>query len=209
MRLLGIARHGQATHNVWNANNPVEQQVYVGTTDNPLTDTGYHEAWQTGQNFDQYDAEWQSAASSDLIRSIESMRTALEAMHLKDVIPTWHSSHLRERYYGRVQGMTPDMAVDRYPELTGRDLRKNWSIRPPGGESLNDAASRITAYVDEMPQENALLFSHRSAIAGLLRNLLRLSDSHANELDIRTNRPIVLAQAGETQWEIVGGLDLE
>lgn len=128
---LCIVRHGETD---WNAEKRIQ-----GQTDIPLNAAGRAQAAAAaaglaGRRFD-------AIYSSDLARTWQTAQPIAAALGLHlNAAPG-----LRERHYGRMQGLTVEEARQRYPALhavyVGRDPHHDLD----GGESLTGFAGRIAA----------------------------------------------------------------
>jgi len=129
---LILARHGQTDHNL--------HQRYQGQSDVPMNDTGRAQVRAAARHL----AGVQAAAiyTSDLTRCRETANIIGAALGLEPVIVP----ALRERSFGRLEGLTHEEAAARFPEswaqrLRARDDSEGWI--PPAGESLADMWGRV------------------------------------------------------------------
>jgi broad specificity phosphatase PhoE len=80
---------------------------------------------------------------------------------------------LREVDFGSWEGMTLQWAQRHAPELLAARRRDPVRFRPPGGESIEDAAIRLRPFAEELRErERTLVIGHRLSL-GILERLLR------------------------------------
>ena len=146
-----LVRHGQTE---WNR---VER--FRGRADVPLNDTGMQQAEATGRRVA---AEWQPVAiySSPLSRAIKTAEaiaraTGLAAEAYADMV---------DIDYGDWQGLTPDEARTRWPEMVEAWYHTPHLARIPGGETLDGLRARAMKTVDELvaryPGQTIVLVGH-------------------------------------------------
>ncbi len=137
MTRIILVRHGQTE---WNR---VER--FRGRADVPLNEAGIAQAEATGKRVA---AEWQPAAvySSPLSRA---MRTA-EAIATHFGLPVLVHPGLTDIDYGKWQGLTPDEARERWPEVVDAWYHTPHQARIPAGETLADLRERAMATVKEL-----------------------------------------------------------
>ncbi len=87
--------------------------------------------------------------SSDLRRAIQ---TADAISGARTRLPD--ARELREFHFGEWDGLRFDEAAARDPDLSRRYWEDPGDTAPPGGESWNDAAARVAAFVDRMNRDH-------------------------------------------------------
>jgi len=151
MTRIILVRHGQTE---WNR---VER--FRGRADVPLNDVGLAQAEATGRRVA---AEWQPAViyTSPLSRSVKTAEAI--AKHLGLAVQV-HPS-LTDIDYGQWQGVTPDEARERWPEMVDAWYNAPHTARIPGGETLNDLRARAMRTVRELaarhPAQTIVLVGH-------------------------------------------------
>jgi len=137
-----LVRHGQTE---WNR---VER--FRGRADVPLNETGLAQAEATGKRVA---SEWQPTAvySSPLSRAVKTAEAIAQYFDL----PVQIHDGLADIDYGQWQGLTPDEAKERWP-----DIHYAWYNTPeiaciPGGETLADLRARGMAAVKELTARHA------------------------------------------------------
>jgi len=137
MTLIVLVRHGQTE---WNR---VER--FRGQADVPLEETGLAQAEATAQRIV---AEWRPVAvySSPLSRAVKTAEAIARQFGLSVQI---HRG-LTDINYGQWQGLTPDEARERWPELVDAWYRTPETAQIPGGETLNNLRVRTMEAVREL-----------------------------------------------------------
>ena len=125
MRNVYLIRHGQPDF-------PGGKGMCIGTTDLPLSETGFQQAQQTARRLPPVTAVF----SSPLTRAVQTAQTI--------GLPVTVIDDLREMYAGEWDGLTFDEIRQRYPELYA--ARAVDSTLPlPGGENHDVALARFSA----------------------------------------------------------------
>ncbi len=137
-----LVRHGQTE---WNR---VER--FRGRADIPLNDVGLAQAIATGRRVA---AEWAPTAvySSPLSRSVATAEAIAAPLGLTVVT----LDGLADIHYGDWQGLTPEEAAARWPDLVRAWYTAPATVRIPGGESLADLRERAMAAVHELAARHA------------------------------------------------------
>lgn len=126
-RKIVLWRHGQTTWNV--------ERRFQGATDIPLDDTGREQAVRA--------ARLLAALNPAVIIASPLQRAADTARTLGDVagLPVTFDPDLSERGGGEWEGLTGDEIRTRYPSQ-----HAIW--QPPGGETTEQVAKRVTAAIE-------------------------------------------------------------
>jgi broad specificity phosphatase PhoE len=162
-----LVRHGQTE---WNR---VER--FRGRADVPLNAAGLAQATAVGRRIA---AEWQPAAvyASPLGRA---MATA-EAIATHFNLPVAPLDGLADIHYGAWQGLTPDEARSRWPDLVEAWYSAPQTVQIPGGESLADLRGRAMTAIHELtachPGQTVALVSHTVVNRVILLAILGLGD---------------------------------
>jgi probable phosphoglycerate mutase len=137
MTRIILVRHGQTE---WNR---IER--FRGHADIPLNETGLTQAEVTGRRIA---AEWRPMAvySSPLLRA---GKTA-EAIAWHFDLPVQIHKGLTDIDYGQWQGLTPDEARERWPEVIDAWYSAPHTVHIPGGETLDDLRARGLKTVNEL-----------------------------------------------------------
>src|SRR5512136_1999376 len=151
MTCIVLVRHGQTE---WNR---VER--FRGRADVPLNETGLAQAEATGRRVA---AEWQPAAvyTSPLSRAVKTA----EAIAKHFVLPVKVHPGLADIDYGAWQGLTPDEARARWPDIVEAWYTAPHTAHIPGGETLDGLRARAMATVGDLaaqhPEQTIVLVGH-------------------------------------------------
>ncbi len=162
-----LVRHGQTE---WNR---VER--FRGRADVPLNDVGLAQAAAAGRRVA---AEWQPRAvyTSPLSRAVATAE-AIAAHFDLPVIPL---DGLADIDYGDWQGLTPEEARVRWPDLVHAWYAAPATVQIPGGESLADLRERamvaLRALASAHADETIVLVSHTVVNRVILLAILGLSN---------------------------------
>jgi probable phosphoglycerate mutase len=162
---LVVIRHGETA---WN----VEQRIQ-GQLDVPLND---HGRWQAARLAAALAGEGLDAVySSDLQRAAATAAAVAEAAGLAVVA----DPGLRERAFGRFEGVTFREIAERWPEDAARWRGREPGFAPGGGESLIDFYARCVAAVERIAArhggQTVAVVAHGGVLDCLYRAATRLS----------------------------------
>lgn len=127
---LYLARHGETDLNV--------DERFQGVSDLPLNAVGLAQAAQLAQSLP---AGIECIATSPQLRA----RQTAEAVASSRRLPLQTFAEFRERDFGCFEGLNPDEAAQRYPDLWARNLAWQWAEAPPGAESAEEVVRRVAA----------------------------------------------------------------
>lgn len=189
---LCLVRHGETD---WNAQKRIQGQIDI-----PLNAAGCAQARATaagvaGRRFD-------AVYSSDLGRALETAQPIAAALGL----PLRQAAGLRERHYGRMQGLTGAEARERFPGLHAVYAARDPHHDLEGGETLAEFASRVAASLQALvaahPGGSVLAVSH----GGVLDVAYRLATGR----DLVSPRDFAMPNASlnwieyrEQRWHLV------
>jgi broad specificity phosphatase PhoE len=128
---LYLIRHGETD---WNRRN-----LYQGTTDVPLNDAGREQAEALAERL--RGVAFDAAYTSPLRRAADTARAVLRGTG----VPLMKVRELMELSYGLWQGRSQEASGE--PELELRWRQAPWTVRFPGGESLEDVRMRGAAAI--------------------------------------------------------------
>lgn len=112
-------------------------------------------------------------------------------------IPVFLSQALDERYYGTLQGFNKAQTSDKFGKDIVQQWRRSFSVRPPGGESLEDTAARTVPYFETRilthlrQGDNVLVSAHGNSLRSIVMVLDQLSHEDVCSLEMVTGVPIV------------------
>jgi broad specificity phosphatase PhoE len=172
-----LVRHGQTE---WNR---VER--FRGRADIPLNETGQAQATALACHLAGIRCSWAIAAvySSPLQRTRETGKAIARQLGL-EVKPL---EGLLDIDYGALQGLTPEEAEQRYPDIYRRWLREPHLVHFPQGESLAQLRERVLESVRGLAEshqgETVALVGHKITNKVLLCAVLGLDNSHIWQIE--------------------------
>ncbi|UBF24209.1 2,3-bisphosphoglycerate-dependent phosphoglycerate mutase [Kovacikia minuta CCNUW1] len=232
MSKLILIRHGQSA---WNAANK-----FTGWVDVPLSKLGVEEAEKAAQKLKSYPID--VCFTSMLIRAIQTALICLgeldsvlvqgkcPVIHHDADDPNWHGwdqhtgepdeeipvftcSALDERFYGDLQGLNKAKTAEKYGDEQVKLWRRSYSVRPPGGESLEDTAARTVPYFQSRIMthakagENVLVSAHGNSLRSIILHLETISKEEIPQLELATGVPIIYeinSEGGIVGKEVIG-----
>lgn len=157
-----IARHGTTD---WNA-----AGILQGWTDVPLNDGGRRKAREMAESF--ADAGFVAVWSSPLVRAMETAEIIAAALGLPP--PRCHEG-LRERHFGKAQGVPKARLGETDPLLLQGILRRDPATAFEGGESMDEVADRVLGAVTAIGAmhrgERVLVIIHGWAMDAVVRHV--------------------------------------
>jgi 2,3-bisphosphoglycerate-dependent phosphoglycerate mutase len=215
MAQLILVRHGQS---LWNALNK-----FTGWVDVPLSERGRAEATIASCRLSGYRVN--VCFTSKLIRAIETATICLTENHdicggkipiIKheqpdpdwrgwdnydgnpaEELPIFTNAALDERFYGDLQGLNKADTAAKYGNEQVQKWRRSYSVRPPGGESLEDTQQRVVAYFNSrilphlLAGDNVLIAAHGNSLRSIIMLLDNLSPDEVTALELATGVLIV------------------
>lgn len=189
---LVLLRHGQSQ---WNLENR-----FTGWIDVPLSAKGREEAMAAARELSGYRLD--RAFTSRLVRATDTLRIVLAAIG-QGQIPIEENQALNERMYGDLQGLNKEETVKQYGAQQVEVWRRSYDVRPPGGESLQDTATRVLPYYQERIQpalekgDTVLIVAHGNSLRALVMHLEHLSSQQIVDLSIPTGALLVYGVDGK------------
>ena len=186
MPYLILARHGESTYN--------RENRFTGWLDVPLTDVGRREALGIATKINGLQID--TAYSSALQRTVESLNIVLEELHLLH-IPVINAPQLNERKYGDLQGLNKKETADRFGVGLVLSWRRSYTSMPPHGESLQQAGYRILKFFhamilhDVLAGLNTLVIAHGNTLRVIVKELDHVTDEEIVDVNIATGEVIV------------------
>lgn len=135
---LILVRHGQTDYNL--------QSRYQGQEDVPMNDTGRAQVEAAARHLAGVRAE--AIYSSDLVRCRDTARIIGGVLGLEPVPAP--APELRERDFGRLEGLTREEAASRFPDSWEQWQHHRATWVPPGGESLGVMWGRVLAFTESL-----------------------------------------------------------
>lgn len=165
---LVVIRHGETA---WNRDSRIQ-----GHTDIPLNERGYWQARRTGQALREEGVV--AVHSSDLLRASHTADAIAQACG----VPLALHADLRERHFGRFEGLTHDEIVSQWPDEGRRWRERDPAYGPQGGETLQAFYERclqaLTRLARQHPGETVALVAHGGVLDCFYRAATRV------ELDV-------------------------
>lgn len=134
--VLYLIRHGETEGS--------DERRYKGQIDVPLSREGERQLELTGEAL--ADIAFTAVYSSELARAVRSAELLLQS---RDMSPEPLTA-LKERHFGRWEGLTFDECRKRFPREFDAWVRNPLEASPVGGESTMDVSRRITPILDEL-----------------------------------------------------------
>ncbi len=188
MATLVLVRHGES---LWNKENR-----FTGWIDIDLSEKGIEEAHEAAEKIKNKKIKFGKAYTSVLVRATRTLDIVLEDLGQKN-IPVMKDAALNERMYGDLQGMDKDEMRKKYGAKQVQAWRRSYSVKPPGGESLEDTCKRTLPYYKEkiMPDllagKNVLVSAHGNSLRSIVKYIENVSDEEIPEVEIPTGEPRV------------------
>lgn len=162
---LILVRHAESEGNVGG--------VIQGWTDLPLTAAGVEQAAQVARRF--AGASVAAIYTSPLARARDTARPIAAALGLALV----EEPNLRERHYGRAQGLTWAEAAVRWP-LGEAAHHRDWAMAVPDVEALaalrRRAVSVVSDLLDRHRDDTAIVVSHGGTLVQIIADLFGLPE---------------------------------
>jgi 2,3-bisphosphoglycerate-dependent phosphoglycerate mutase len=117
--------------------------------------------------------------------------------HPEEELPIFVSVALDERYYGDLQGLNKAETVAKFGEAQVKLWRRSFSVRPPGGESLQDTLNRTLPFfrdriLTHLKQgDNVLVAAHGNSLRSIIMDLDHISEEDIPTLELATGVPII------------------
>lgn len=192
MGILVLIRHGQSQ---WNLENR-----FTGWADVPLTERGRRDAALSAKALAafRFDYAW----TSRLMRASDTLSIILKTLK-QEGIPVEHDSALNERHYGDLQGLNKAQTAAKYGQEQVKIWRRNYSVRPPNGESIEDVGYRVLPLLRWviLPKVAAghtvLVSASGNSMRPILRMLDHLDDTTAATMEIGLCTPYIYWFEGE------------
>lgn len=198
MPLLALVRHGQSSYNLENR--------FTGELNVPLTVRGREEAIAAGKKLKTIPLS--HGFTSLLQRAIDTMLLILQETGHTD-LPVTQDRALNERNYGQLQGLNKAEVARQYGEAQVGIWRRSFSVRPPGGESLEDTAARVIPYYQRaiepllLEGRNILVVAHGNSLRALMMQLEGIGPDEIAQVYLPTGTPRLYSLDGRLRLEKV------
>lgn len=171
MTLWMLVRHGETE---WN-----KQHRIQGHADAPLNTTGIEQARRLASRL--ADVRIDAVYSSDVSRTRKTAEIVVEGRGIE----VREFFELRERNYGRWEGVTHEEWQATDPESFAHWKRSPDTYTPPGGESLDEVLARTSRAAERIKEQHLnddsiVVVGHGAALLVLVVHLLDLPLSYRN-----------------------------
>lgn len=179
MPKLFLQRHLKSQ---WNLENK-----FTGWTDVPLSKEGIESAKEAALKIG--DLKIDKVYTSPLFRNRETVSLLLKILG-KENLPITADKALDERNYGELQGLNKDEVRKQYGDEQVRLWRRSYTVRPPGGESLEDTFNRAVPffkkYIEQDLKEgkNVLIVSSGNALRSIVKYVENIADEKIIEFEL-------------------------
>ncbi|HSO81430.1 histidine phosphatase family protein [Thiocapsa sp.] len=184
-----VTRHGETDWNIMG--------VLQGWIDVPLNDNGRKQAFEMAESFK--DSGFSCVWTSPLSRASETARIVAEVLGLPAPIC---SEGLKERNFGRVQGMTKQDLSVLHPGLHADIVRRDPACHFEEGESPDEFADRVVAALHEIarwhPGERVLAMTHGWVMDVMTRHVKRLPRTLVLDMKRKNGESLWLAVTAES-----------
>ena len=181
---LILVRHGRTA---WN-----QRARFQGQTDVTLDAVGREQSHRVAERL-----AADVLYSSDLQRARASAEIIAQPLGL----PVRACPALRERCYGRWEGLTPEEVEERFPDSWAEWRAQPDTHRPQGGEQMSEMTARVAASLEALLARHAgsrvLVVSHGGPIKSALMHFLGLPVSHRRSFEVHNASFSVLCVGGE------------
>lgn len=162
--MIYLLRHGET---LWNVAGRLQ-----GQSDSPLTWRGIEQARVLGEILLRQPHVNGATAlvSSPQGRAWQTAAIVAEVLG-RDPKSMAFDDRLKELDFGDWTGMTSEEVAVAYPEHWARREADKWHVRPPGGESYADVASRARSWLAEQDDSRARIVVCHGLLGRILRGL--------------------------------------
>lgn len=171
---LDLIRHGEPEGGV----------RYRGSIDDPLSATGWQQMRNAIRQAQTSGCNWDAVVTSPMQRCQQFAEEVSEQLS----IPLSTEHELRELCFGELEGLTPEQAWQREPELLTRLWQDPINHTPVGGELYADFRQRISASMNRIlaqpPGQEILLVVHGGVIRAVLSHFLHFSPQDSFRIDV-------------------------
>jgi len=172
MTIIDLLRHGE----------PLGGRRYRGQIDDPLSEHGWREMWQTVSGT----KPWQVIISSPLRRCSEFAHQLSEQQSLPLIL----DDRLKEVGFGAWEGFTGQQLRAKDESILRRFYHDPLNCRPEGAEDLISFNQRVAESYHQAVSSHAgqhlLIIAHAGVIRSLLTQTLSAPASHMYRLSIPT-----------------------
>ena len=191
-----VTRHGETDWNV--------AGILQGWIDVPLNEQGRRQSIELAERL--ASADFSHVCSSPLRRSMETAELIAERWGLP--APIAHEG-LKERGFGRIQGMPKQEVAVLYPDLHREILRRNPACDFEGGEDMDHFADRVMVALNSLAERFAgsrvLVITHGWVMDVVTRHVRGLPRATVLDIKRRNGESLWLATASGSAFEEIAG----
>lgn len=105
-------------------------------------------------------------------------------------IPVYITEKLNERYYGKLQGINKELAMEKYGKEQVHLWRRSYNSAPPGGESLKNVCKRTTPFYRKYVLEdikcgkNVLVVASHNSLRAIIKYVEKISDADIINIEV-------------------------
>jgi len=113
-----------------------------------------------------------------------------QAMKKENYIPVYISENLNERYYGKLQGLNKKKIIQKYGAEKVHLWRRDFSVSPPGGESLKEVLERTVPFYRKYIEKdlrlgkNVLVVLSHNPLRALIKYIEKISDKDIIDIEV-------------------------
>lgn len=179
---IDLIRHGE----------PVGGRKYRGQTDDPLSEKGFRQMWESVGDY----SEWDQIITSPLSRCA----AFAEALRSRLGLPLKIDHRLMEVGFGAWEGKTPQQLKEEDPRILSDFKRDPVGRRPAGAEPLDEFYRRVVAAWDDLVEE---FHGHRVLVV-CHAGVIRMSLAHVLEMPLASAYRVQVASAAVTRIAVEG-----
>jgi probable phosphoglycerate mutase len=185
-----MIRHGET---VWNAEKRLQ-----GHLDSPLTGQGIQQATMLAARLSS--VHFDAIYSSDLERARQTAK--IIASKANSVAVTF-DNRIRERHFGRFQGLTWEEIEKKFPDEAAKELSGNPMNHMPDGESKQQLLSRTLSFFEDIAlrhtDQRILVISHGGILNVWTRHVLHIPQDTPRRFHLY-NTAINIFEFSERHW---------
>ena len=203
MTKLFLLRHFKS---VWNTENR-----FTGWTDVPLDKNELEKAGDLAEKIFQHKID--KIYSSTLFRNQDTIAQLIQHLgdkypifiHLdpgkmkewgnyidinNNSIPVYITEKLNERYYGKLQGINKETAIEKYGREQVHLWRRSYNVAPPGGESLKNVCKRTMPFYSKYVRgdlkkgKNVLVVASHNSLRAVIKHIEKISDADIINVEV-------------------------
>ncbi|WP_312698812.1 histidine phosphatase family protein [Sedimentibacter sp.] len=178
--MIYLVRHGESEANI--------QNRFSGITDVELSDKGRSQAYTAGNNLKPYKVDCVYASPLKRARETAEIICGVNNIDIRKIIT---ENSLIEVNFGLFENMTWEEIRESHREESENWILHKHKYKFPDGESYDDIVNRVSAFVDNVP-DNSLVVTHFGVIQAILLYLNILDDSSLWEYKIDNCDVVIL-----------------